>query len=317
MAVMMPTEAALRQAGDLIREGQLVAFPTETVYGLGADSGNGEAVAGIFAAKRRPHFNPLIVHVLDLTAAENLGEFTPVARDLAGKFWPGPLTIVVRQKPGAHIASLVTAGLDTVAIRVPQHPIARALLLAAQRPLAAPSANRSGKVSPTLARHVAADFGDTVSMVLDGGAATHGIESTVIDATADQLVLLRSGTISAETIERATGQIVKRSLHDDHRPNSPGQLASHYAPSATVRLRVDQPEPGEAVLAFGRSIDSTGMVINLSPSGNLTEAAANLFASLRAFDDAGAPSIAVMPIPNEGLGEAINDRLTRAAAPRP
>ncbi len=316
MAVMMPTQAVLEQSGALICAGHLVAFPTETVYGLGADATNGEAVAGIFAAKGRPQFNPLIVHVLDLTAAETLGEFQPAARKLAETFWPGPLTIVVRRNARAKISDLVTAGLETIAMRVPQHPIARALLTASGCPLAAPSANRSGKVSPTLARHVAADFGDTVSIVLDGGAAHHGIESTVIDATTDQLVLLRSGAISAETIERATGQRITRSLHDDYRPNSPGQLASHYAPAAKVRLNVERPAPGEAVLAFGRAIDSTGMVINLSPSGNLTEAAANLFASLRAFDDAGVNSIAVMSIPNHGLGEAINDRLTRAAAPR-
>jgi L-threonylcarbamoyladenylate synthase len=242
--------------------------------------------------------------------------FPPVARHLAATFWPGPLTLVVKRKTGARLSDLVTAGLDTVAIRVPLHPVARGLLAAAGRPLAAPSANRSGHVSPTLARHVAADFGRNVAMVLDGGAAAHGIESTVIDATSDQLVVLRSGAVPVEEIERATDQRLMRSPDEDHRPRAPGQLASHYAPAACVRLNIETPDEREAVLAFGRAIDSTGMVINLSPSGDLTEAAANLFASLRAFDEVGAASIAVMPIPDQGLGEAINDRLQRAAAPR-
>jgi L-threonylcarbamoyladenylate synthase len=310
--------AALDEAGGLLRAGQLVAFPTETVYGLGADATNGEAVARIFSAKGRPNFNPLIVHVSDLAAAARLGHFPENARKLAAKFWPGPLTLVVIRKVNSGISELVSAGLPSLALRVPDHPIAQALLRSAQRPLAAPSANRSGHVSATRAEHVADDLAGKVSMILDGGATEHGLESTVVEATGDSLVLLRSGSISVEAIEEVIGQkILRPSSTSTMKPNSPGQLESHYAPRAAIRMNAFQVDPGEALLAFGPSEPSTaGPKINLSPTGDLIEAAANLFAALRELDATGAAAIAVMPIPIFGIGEAINDRLQRAAAPR-
>jgi len=316
MTLRPATEDNIAEAGRLIREGALVAFPTETVYGLGADATNGEAVAGIFAAKGRPSFNPLIVHVLDLATAEALGEFSPEAHRIAAVFWPGPLTLVVRRKSDCPIADLATAGLDTIALRVPGHPTAQALLASAGRPIAAPSANRSGHVSPTLARHVADDLGDRVAMILDAGAATHGVESTVLDASGAAVVLLRPGAIPAAAIAEHLGHALARATTPSEAPISPGQLASHYAPNARLRLGATQAHKGEALLAFGPAAPSHGMVINLSPNGDLVEAAANLFASLRAFDAAGMDAVAVMPIPDSGLGEAINDRLRRAAAPR-
>jgi L-threonylcarbamoyladenylate synthase len=275
--VVKADAAGIRAAAEALRAGKLVAFPTETVYGLGADATNGQAVAQVFAAKGRPRFNPLIVH-----------------------------------------SDLVTGGLDTLAVRAPDHPVARALLQEVGRPLAAPSANRSGHVSPTQAGHVAADLGDKVAMILDGGATAHGLESTIIDARGDLPILLRPGAIPAETIAAVLGdKVVRAHVEDNARPSAPGQLASHYAPQAHVRLDVQHVRPGEALLAFGQPVLPTeGPVINLSPSGDLTEAAANLFAALRALDAAGATAIAVMPIPEQGLGEAINDRLRRAAAPR-
>jgi L-threonylcarbamoyladenylate synthase len=309
--------ASLRDAGDFIRAGGLVAFPTETVYGLGADATNGKAVACIFAAKGRPQFNPLIVHVADLDAAEALGQFSDAARLLAKHFWPGPLTLVVARRETSPVSDLVSAGLPTLAIRVPDHAIAQALLKAAQRPLAAPSANRSGHVSATLAEHVAADLGDRVSMILDGGATAHGLESTIIDATGDDLVLLRPGAISIEALQAVTGATIARGPGNAARPHAPGQLESHYAPRAALRLNARDVAADEALLAFGpNALAASKQAINLSPSGNLIEAAANLFAALRALDASGAATIAVMPIPNTGLGEAINDRLKRAAAPR-
>ena len=309
--------ASLRDAGDVIRAGGLVAFPTETVYGLGADATNGAAVAGIFAAKGRPQFNPLIVHVPDLDAAEALGQFSDRARFLAKHFWPGPLTLVVARRENSPVSDLVSAGLPTLAIRVPDHPVAQALLNAAQRPLAAPSANRSGHVSATLAEHVAADLGDRLSLILDGGATAHGLESTIVDATGDHLVLLRSGAIPIDTLEAVTAVKILRSTGSAIRPHAPGQLESHYAPRAALRLNARDVAADEALLAFGpNALTASKQKINLSPSGNLIEAAANLFAALRALDASGAATIAVMPIPNAGLGEAINDRLKRAAAPR-
>jgi L-threonylcarbamoyladenylate synthase len=309
--------ASLRDAGDVIRAGGLVAFPTETVYGLGADATNGEAVAGIFAAKGRPQFNPLIVHVADLDAAEALGQFSDRARLLAKCFWPGPLTLVVARRENSPVSDLVSAGLPTLAIRVPDHPVAQALLKAAQRPLAAPSANRSGHVSATLAEHVAADLGDRVSLILNGGATAHGLESTIVDATGDHLVLLRPGAISIEALQAATGTTIARGPGNTARPHAPGQLESHYAPRAALRLNAQYVAADEALLAFGpNALATAGHTTNLSLSGNLIEAAANLFAALRALDATGAATIAVMPIPNTGLGEAINDRLKRAAAPR-
>lgn len=315
--IRSPDSAALAAAGAAIRAGQLVAFPTETVYGLGADATNGEAVARIFAAKGRPTFNPLIVHVASLADAEKLGIFSDVARRLAATFWPGPLTIVVTRQPGIAVSDLVSAGLPSLALRIPDHAIARALLAAADRPLAAPSANRSGHVSSTNAVHVADDLGGAVSMILDGGATQHGVESTVIDATRDAVALLRPGAVTAEDIERVIGTALQRPSADPAAPVSPGQLQSHYAPAAGIRLNAHSVAPDEALLAFGSNVPKTdGPVINLSSRGDLAEAAANLFAALRALDATGAKTIAVMEIPVDGLGEAINDRLRRAAAPR-
>ncbi|MCB1505379.1 MAG: threonylcarbamoyl-AMP synthase [Hyphomicrobiaceae bacterium] len=311
------TENEILRAAAHIRAGELVAFPTETVYGLGANATNGEAVARIFAAKGRPHFNPLIVHVARLQDAEALASFSPLAYQLAEHFWPGPLTLVLPRRPGTNLSELVTAGLDTVALRMPAHPIARALIAAAQRPLAAPSANISGHVSPTRAAHVAADLGDKVAMILDGGDTRHGLESAVVTIANDTIVLLRPGAITAAALTEATGAPVTRAFDGGATPASPGQLASHYAPKARVRLGVGDPAPGEALLAFGPHAPThQGPTINLSPSGDLIEAAARLFSALRELDATGASAIAVMPIPAEGLGEAINDRLKRAASPR-
>ncbi len=318
MAVVAANALSIAAAAQALRAGGLVAFPTETVYGLGADATNGLAVARIFEAKGRPRFNPLIVHVSSLEQAELLAHITPLARRLAQAFWPGPLTLVLRRRDTSGLSELVTAGLDTVAIRVPDHPLARALLIESGRPLAAPSANRSGHVSATQARHADTDLGDRVVMVLDGGATAHGIESTILDVTGRHAVLLRSGAVPADTIEAVEGQLLARKLDGGERPNAPGQLASHYAPSAPVRLNAISAEAGEAVLAFGPNpLATAGRVINLSPGCDLIEAASNLFAALRALDADSPASIAVMPIPNHGLGEAINDRLRRAAAPRP
>jgi L-threonylcarbamoyladenylate synthase len=322
MSVRTADKHAIDEAGHLIREGALVAFPTETVYGLGANASDGRAVAAIFAAKGRPRFNPLIVHVPDLAAAERIAELTPAARRLAEAFWPGPLTLVLKRRPEAGISDLVSAGLDTIALRVPAHPVARALLAAAGCPLAAPSANRSGRVSPTEALHVLDDLGSTPAMILDGGPTVHGLESTVVGASGSQLTLLRPGAIPREAIETVLGApLADNPAADDHHPSSPGQLASHYAPAAALRLDARDVRPGEALLSFGSGAPETsGPAINLSPEGDLVEAAARLFAALRALDRAlagySAATIAVMPIPDRGLGEAINDRLRRAAAPR-
>lgn len=319
MAVVPADDRQIEAAGALIRAGELVAFPTETVYGLGADATNGSAVARIFAAKGRPRFNPLIVHVADLANAEAVAEFDKTARGLAGRFWPGPLTLVVTRRPQAGLSDLVTAGLETVAIRVPAHPVAIALIRAAGRPIAAPSANRSGHVSPTSAGHVAADLGDRVAMILDGGDCVHGLESTVVRIVDGRVVILRPGAVTADMLAAAAGAEVVRAF-DAATPTSPlapGQLASHYAPRARVLLDVTEPQQGTALLAFGPDVpEHSGPVVNLSPSGDLIEAATRLFASLRALDATGAPLISVMPIPQDGLGEAINDRLARAAAPR-
>lgn len=315
--VVKASEEAIRAAAEHLRAGRLVAFPTETVYGLGADATNGEAVAAIFAAKGRPRFNPLIVHVLDVGHAGHHAQLTTLARRLIDAFWPGPLTLVLDKRADSNLSDLVTGGLATLAVRAPDHPVARALLAAVERPLAAPSANRSGHISPTQAAHVAADLGDKVAMILDGGPTAHGLESTIIDARGEVPVLLRLGAIAVETIELVLGDRVVRGDLEPEQPRAPGQLASHYAPAAKVRLDAKDVRPGEALLAFGPNVPAAaGPVINLSPSGDLTEAAANLFAALRALDASGAHAIAVMPIPETGLGEAINDRLRRAAAPR-
>ena len=321
--IRLPDEAALVEAAHLISAGDLVAFPTETVYGLGGDATNGEAVARIFAAKGRPAFNPLIVHVADFAHARQYGQFPDAAAKLAAAFWPGPLTLVVPHARLSAIADLVSAGLPTLALRCPDHPIARALLVQTGRPLAAPSANRSGHVSATRAEHVAADLGNRVAMILDGGPTAHGLESTILDATGETITLLRPGAVPAYVIEAVLGKSLARKTETATRPTSPGQLASHYAPRAKLRLEAREGHAGEALLAFGivpagvtGPAGSDGPVINLSPSGDLIEAAANLFAALRKLDATGVDAIAVMPIPSDGLGEAINDRLRRAAAPR-
>jgi len=309
LAKTMPANAeAIAHAARLLRGGKLVAFPTETVYGLGADARNGKAVAGIFAAKGRPHFNPLIVHVRDLAEAERHAVFSNIARKLAQAFWPGALTLVLPRRPGTPLSELVSAGLDTVALRVPAHPIAAALLREADLPIAAPSANPSGRISPTAAAHVAAGLSREVDLILDGGAAPLGLESTVIGFDVDAPVLLRPGAIARQTIEAVAGPLAAA----DAAIRSPGQLESHYAPRAALRLNAGKKEAGEILLGFGPSPDAG---LNLSPTGDLVEAASNLFAMLHALDRQGS-RIAVAPIPETGLGEAINDRLRRAAAPR-
>jgi L-threonylcarbamoyladenylate synthase len=306
--------AAIARAAALLRAGRLVAFPTETVYGLGGDATNDRAVAAIFAAKARPRFNPLIVHVRDLAEAETLAIFNSPARHAAARFWPGPLTLVLPRHPGAGVSLLASAGLDTVAIRVPAHPVAQALLHETGRPIAAPSANRSGRVSPTEAVHVAEDLGDEVAMILDGGPTPVGLESTVLDLSGEAPALLRPGAVSLEALTELLGPIALPGLG---LPKSPGMLASHYAPGLPVRIAAAEARPGEALLAFGPDAPhGFAQVLWLSRSGDLTEAAANLFAMLRRLDRPCFTGIAVMPIPEHGLGRAINDRLRRAAAPR-
>lgn len=304
-------EGTISTAAVVLRMGGLVAFPTETVYGLGADATNGRAVASIFAVKSRPRINPLIVHVKDEEQAAEYAVFSPLAKTLAKVFWPGPLTLVLPRHPEGCLSLLVNAGLDTVALRAPSHPVAQDLIAQVGRPIAAPSANPSGKVSATKADHVFQSFYGKVGMILDGGASPIGIESTVI-GFADGPVLLRPGAVSRADIEKIAGPLAKP---DRSVIASPGQLKSHYAPRARLRLDARSAEPGEALLAFGPNVPEAGKTLNLSPSGDLREAAANLFAMLRALDGE-ADAIAVMPIPGTGLGEAINDRLKRAAAPR-
>jgi L-threonylcarbamoyladenylate synthase len=317
VAIVKASKEAIAHAAELLAAGRLVAFPTETVYGLGADATNAHAVAAIFEAKGRPRVNPLIVHVARIEQARALAGFTPLAERLAEAFWPGPLTLVLRRRSTSGIADLATAGLDTIAVRMPDHPVARALLLKSNLPLAAPSANRSGRVSPTAAEHVASDLAGRVDLILDAGRTDRGLESTVLDATGENAVLLRPGSIPTDRIEALLGRKVHTRLAGDTRPTSPGLLGSHYAPRAPVRLNAASATPGEALLAFGPDAPATeGPSFNLSPRGDLVEAAANLFAALRALDSNDVTGIAVMPIPETGLGEAINDRLRRAAAPR-
>lgn len=303
-----PADAeGIARAARILRDGGLVAFPTETVYGLGADATNGRAVAGIFAAKGRPRFNPLIVHVQGLAEAERHAIFSDIARRLAARFWPGALTLVLPRATTA-LSELVSAGLSTVALRVPSHPVAQRLLREAGLPIAAPSANSSGRVSATLASHVEDALQDKVDVILDGGPTALGLESTVIGFDGARPVLLRPGAIARDDIEAVSGPLQKAGANIQ----SPGQMESHYAPDATLRLNASTVEQGEALLGFGPSSDAT---LNLSIRGDLKEAAANLFAMLRELDK-NARRIAVMPIPDTGLGEAINDRLRRAAAGR-
>ena len=315
MADIAPVSAAaIAGAAALLRAGRLVAFPTETVYGIGGDATNDHAVAAIFAAKSRPRFNPLIVHIRDLAEAERLAVFNSPARHAAARFWPGPLTLVLPRQPSAGVSLLASAGLDTVAVRVPAHPVAQALLREAGRPIAAPSANRSGRVSPTEAVHVAEDLGDDVAMILDGGPTPLGLESTVMDLSGEAPALLRPGAVTLEALTELLGPIA---LPGSGLPKSPGMLASHYAPQLPVRVAATEARPGEALLAFGPDAPSGfAEVLWLSRSGDLAEAAANLFAMLRQLDRPAFTGIAVMPIPEHGLGRTINDRLRRAAAPR-
>lgn len=315
MAPAGPEQIA--SAAQVLRDGGLVAFPTETVYGLGADATSNEAVAGIYAAKGRPSFNPLIAHVPDLASAQIHGCFNEDAIALARAFWPGPLTLVVPAQPDCKVSLLARAGLDTLALRAPDHPVAQALLRAAAIPVAAPSANRSGCVSPTTAAHVLADLGDRIDMVIDGGACAVGVESTIIACIDDNVRLLRPGGVSRAAIEAVLGRALSRVDAADHAPLSPGLLASHYAPRARVRLNATHVSGGEAALDFGgRLADHAGLRLDLSPGGDLREAAAHVFAYLRQLDAQNVAAIAVAPIPMAGLGEAINDRLNRAAAPR-
>lgn len=308
--ILPATPAAIARAAELIRAGRLVAFPTETVYGLGADATDDRAVAAIFAAKRRPTFNPLIVHVADLAMAEPLAAFDDRARAVAARFWPGALTLVLPRSADSPVSLLATAGLDTLAVRVPAHPVAHALLVAARTPIAAPSANPSGRISPTEAAHVEDMPG--LALVLDGGPCRIGIESTIIDLSAPRAAILRPGGVAREDLESVLGPLA--SAGNAERPTAPGQLESHYAPALPVRLNATGARPGEALLGFG---PGPAADLNLSPGGDLAEAAANLFAMLRALDRPDFAAIAVTPIPDHGLGAAINDRLRRAAAPRP
>ena len=314
--VLQADATAIEAAARCLAAGGLVAFPTETVYGLGADARQGEAVARLYAAKGRPSFNPLIAHVADSAAARRLGVFDAAAELLAAAFWPGPLTLVLEKRKDCPVADLALAGLDSVAVRVPAHKVAQALLKAFGAPVAAPSANRSGHVSPTSAAHVLADLRGRIDMVLDGGPCSVGVESTIV-ACLGAPTLLRPGGVPRAEIERVLGRPLALAAGSEEAPPAPGMLASHYAPKARLRLNADTARAGEGLLAFGPNAPAAdGMTLNLSPRGDLIEAAANLFAHLRALDASGVKTIAVMPVPHEGLGEAINDRLKRAAAPR-
>jgi L-threonylcarbamoyladenylate synthase len=311
--------AALERACETLSRGVPVAIPTETVYGLAADATNPLAITRIYEMKGRPRFNPLICHMADLAMAEKHAVFDPVSRALAQAFWPGPLTLVLPFRPESAIHPLARAGLDTVGIRVPAGFASR-LLEAFGRPLAAPSANTSGRISPTTARHVADDFADRLELVLDGGPATVGLESTILKVEGDTIRLLRPGGLDVAEIERVTGRRVQRNEKAGAAIEAPGMLASHYAPVAPVRLNASDVKPGEVLIRFGGKPlpgeDAAALVLDLSPAGNLAEAATNLFGYMKRADATGAGSIAFSPIPETGLGEAINDRLQRAAAPR-
>jgi L-threonylcarbamoyladenylate synthase len=292
---------AIAEAARLVLAGQPVAMPTETVYGLAADATNGEAVARIYAAKGRPSFNPLIVHVKDLAQAAEIALFSDEARALSGLYWPGPLTLVLPLRDDAPIAPLVTAGLSTIAIRVPAHPAMQALLAAAARPLAAPSANASGRISPTCAAHVLASLGGRIELIVDGGATAHGLESTIVALTGGAPRLLRPGPLDLDL-----------TAGDDGTIEAPGQLRSHYAPAKPLRLNAEAADKDEWLIGFG-AVEGD---VSLSRAGDLIEAAANLFTALHDADRSGRSRIAVAPIPDDGIGIAINDRLRRAAAPR-
>ena len=308
-----PDDAGIAAAVEALRAGGLVAFPTETVYGLGADATADLAVAAIFAAKRRPSFNPLIVHVAETAMAAALARFDEHAMRLAHRFWPGPLTLVLPRLPTCPVSLLASAGLPTIAVRVPRHPVAARLLSRFGRPIAAPSANPSGRLSPTTAAHVAAALGDTIGLILDGGPTQVGLESTIVDLSGPSPVLLRPGGLAEEEIAAVIGPLA--APDPAHGPKAPGMLASHYAPRLALRLRASTVAADEALLAFGPAVlPGAKATLNLSAAGDLVEAAANLFAFLHRLDESGAIAIAVMPVPEHGLGRAINDRLKRAAA---
>ena len=317
---LLADPAGIARAALLLRSAELVAFGTETVYGLGADATDPAAVAAVFAAKRRPRTNPLIVHAPDADAAFREVEASPLARRLAGAFWPGPLTLVLPRRPDSRVCPLAAAGLPTLAIRVPAGAAVTALLREAGRPIAAPSANPSGRISPSSAAHVLAGLDGRIAAVLDCGACAVGLESTVLELTEAGVRLLRPGGTTLEAIERIVGTTLPPA-RGGTLPNAPGQLASHYAPTLRLRLEASTCARDEALLAFGPTPDAPSLVWNLSPGGDLGEAAARLFAGLRHLDDEGArlglSGIAAMPIPRHGLGLAIRDRLQRAAAPRP
>jgi L-threonylcarbamoyladenylate synthase len=321
--ILAANEAAVAAAARCLAGGGLVAFPTETVYGLGADATNPTAVARLYQAKGRPSFNPLIAHISDRKAAERIARFDATAIALSDAFWPGPLTLVLAKTKDCDVADLATAGLDTIAVRVPAHPLARAILRAFGGPVVAPSANLSGHVSPTTAAHVQSDLTGRIDLIVDGGAVKVGVESTIVGCF-DEPMLLRPGGVPSGEIERVLGRTLVQPPDDPGsdfgQPLAPGMLASHYAPRTPVRLDADRVEPGEALLAFGPDAvpgaDRAAAVMNLSASGDLSEAAAHLFGYLRSLDAGGARAIAVMPVPHHGLGEAINDRLRRAAMGR-
>jgi L-threonylcarbamoyladenylate synthase len=315
--------AAVCEAARRLADGGLVAFPTETVYGLGADATNPAAIARLYEAKGRPLFNPLISHVESLASAHRIARFDATAITLAQAFWPGPLTLVLPKREGCEVADLATAGLETIAIRVPAHPVAHAILKAFGRPVVAPSANLSGHVSPTTAQHVQSDLQGRIDLIVDGGPVAVGVESTIVGCF-ERPMLLRPGGLAREDIERVLGRELARPAIEaetnDSQPLAPGMLTSHYAPRARVRLNAQSIQPGEALLAFGHAPvageDRAAAVLNLSERGDPAEAATHLFGYLRKLDAMGVQGIAVMPIPMVGLGEAINDRLRRAAAGR-
>lgn len=315
-ATPMAVSRAVERANDLILAGDLVAIPTETVYGLAADATNDKAVARIFEAKGRPAFNPLIVHVADIPMARRFVEFTPLAEKLATAFWPGPLTLVLRRKKDSSVSLLASAGLDTLAVRAPNNFLAQALLKRSGRPLAAPSANISGSISPTTAAHVRDSLGDRVPFILDGGPCRVGVESTIVKVEGDRALLLRPGGVPRGEIERVIGKALE--TPEPTVIEAPGMMQSHYAPKARLRLNATAPMAGEAFLGFGEISANGPFALNLSEKGDPVEAAANLFAHLRALDalctDQNLKGIAAAPIPKDDLGEAINDRLARAAA---
>ncbi|MFD2262469.1 L-threonylcarbamoyladenylate synthase [Lacibacterium aquatile] len=316
MPILSPTPENITEAARHLISGGLVGMPTETVYGLAADATNGRAVAQIYELKGRPAFNPLIIHVADVAAAEKLAVLDERAQFLARRLWPGALTLVLPRRADSFISGLATAGLDTIAIRIPDHGVALDLLRTVNRPLAAPSANLSGHLSPSLPGHVALEFGNQLGIILDGGPCRVGLESTVLDLTGPLATILRPGGITRETIEASIGPVSAANPHIPESPKSPGMLASHYAPSLPLRLDWTHPGEKEALLAFGPLIpEGFATVLNLSETGDLHEAAANLFAYLHALDTPEHSGIAVMPVPNQGLGIAINDRLKRAATP--